>query len=79
MTKRGFANASVSTGSEHMVLEREKMPPKKRLLVVEEDEGEEIRLGPKKTPAASVSTSNSNVTRIMPSDDSAPPKKSPLI
>ena len=46
---------------------------------VEEDEGEEIRLGPKKTPAASVSTSNSNVTRIMPSDDSAPPKKSPLI
>lgn len=32
MTKRGFANASVSTGSEHMVLEREKMPPKKRLL-----------------------------------------------
>ena len=40
MTKRGFANASVSTGSEHMVLEREKMPPKKRLLVVEEDEGE---------------------------------------
>lgn len=38
VTKRGFACASVSTDTEHMVLEREKNAAKEA--VVEEDEGE---------------------------------------
>ena len=38
-----------------------------------EDEGEEIRLAPKKKPEAiPVKSTNSNVTRIMPTEESAP-------
>ena len=38
-----------------------------------EDEGEEIRLAPKKKPEATpVKSTNSNVTRIMPTEESAP-------
>ena len=38
-----------------------------------EDEGEEIRLAPKKKPEATpVQSTNSNITRIMPTEESAP-------
>ena len=46
---------------------------------VEEDEGEEIRLAPKKPETQNTETSKSNITRIMPSDDGAQTQKKPLV
>jgi len=42
---------------------------------VDENEGEEIRLGSKKPAATSTAATDPKITRIMPSDDSAPTQK----
>ena len=66
--------------SEQLTAKANNQMPQFNKQKADEDEGEEIRLGPKKTSGANAAASNSKVTRIMPSDDSAPTqKKTPLI